>query len=143
MPALWEPTEERIELAQVTRFTRFVEDAQPELSLPDYNALYQWSVAEPAMFWQAVWDYCDVKASATSRDVLLDGDKMPGAQWFPDARLNFAENLLARRDDALALVSLLENGARRAWGPREQVMSEVVSNFQHIRQTANKPGSVV
>ena len=60
-----------------------------------------------------VWQFCGVTASATSDTVVLHEDRMPGAVWFPDARLNFAENLLQRRDQGVALIGLLEDGSRR------------------------------
>lgn len=66
----------------------------------------------PADFWSAVWDYCGIVASAPYADVVTYFSQFPGAQWFPGARLNFAENLLKFKDDKLALVGLLETGER-------------------------------
>ena len=77
-----------------------------------YESLHHWSVTATSGFWQSVWDYCDVVASQPSAEVVVDADKMPGATWFPGARLNFAENLLRHRGSGTALISLLENGAR-------------------------------
>ncbi len=56
----------------------------------------RWSIAEPEAFWREVWHDAGIVGDAGSR-TLIDANKMPGARWFPDARLNFAENLLARR----------------------------------------------
>jgi acetoacetyl-CoA synthetase len=81
------------------------------LALEDQAALYAWSVRERADFWRLVWDYGQVRGDPGAR-VLVDGDRMPGARWFPDARLNFAENLLRRRDDADAIVFWGEDRAR-------------------------------
>ena len=67
----------------------------------------------PEIFWNEVWDSCGVIASRKGSTVLVDGDKMPGARWFPEARLNFAENLLRRGDRGDALVFWDENGLRR------------------------------
>jgi acetoacetyl-CoA synthetase len=85
----------------------------PEIDLPTYEALHQWSITNTTDFWRCIWDYCEVIASRDSDVVVRDLEKMPGATWFPDARLNFAENLLRRRGDQTAIISLLENGARR------------------------------
>ena len=71
--------------------------------------MHRWSIEQPEEFWSAVWDFCEVIGEKGSV-VLRDGDRMPGAQWFPEARLNFAENLLTRRDDSEAIVSWDENG---------------------------------
>ncbi len=106
---LWRPSEDRIAAANLTRFTHFVNDRYA-VGAHDYAALWQWSIAEREQFWSAVWDFCQIKASARGERVLVDGDRMPGARWFPDARLNFAENLLRRRDDAEAIVFWNEAG---------------------------------
>jgi len=70
----------------------------------DYDELQRWSVTERERFWQSIWSFCGVIGDAPGETVLLDGERMPGARWFPDARLNFAENLLRRRDRGTALV---------------------------------------
>ena len=100
---LWEPRPEDVERAGLTRFTTFVRERHG-VEAPDYAALHAWSVAEPAAFWDSVWEHCGVVAAAKGGAVLVDADRMPGARWFPEARLNFAENLLRRRDDGPAIV---------------------------------------
>jgi len=109
---LWQPSAERIEGANLSRFSGYVNERYG-LELASFEALYDWSVNSDAAFWGAVWDFCEVIASERGEVVLEDGDKFPGARWFPQARLNFAENLMRYRDDQVALVSLLENGSRR------------------------------
>ncbi|WP_237567910.1 acetoacetate--CoA ligase [Microbulbifer hydrolyticus] len=93
------------------QFRRRVNESHQQ-SLPDYSALYQWSVDNRETFWGELWDFGEVVASARGERVL-GKDAMPGAEWFPDARLNFAENLLRFRDDRVALIERLENGGRR------------------------------
>ncbi|MFQ5935217.1 MAG: acetoacetate--CoA ligase [Acidiferrobacterales bacterium] len=110
---LWKPSEERIKRANITAFIDAVRD-QWAVTIPDYPALYQWSVDEPEKFWRSVWSFADVRAAHAGDAVLEDGDKMPGAQWFPDARLNFAENLLRSRGEQPAIFFWGENQARRA-----------------------------
>jgi len=97
---LWAPSEARIARANITEFARRVEPANG-VALPDYAALWRWSVDNSEAFWRALWDYAGVIGARGER-TLIDGDSMPGAKWFPDARINFAENLLCRRpaDDA-------------------------------------------
>ena len=100
--ALWVPSANRIAAANITAFARSAE-AKWGVTLPDYPALHAWSVEQPEQFWTSVWD--DGKVTGERGDtVLIDGDRMPGARWFPDARLNFAQNLLRSRDDGDALV---------------------------------------
>ena len=99
---LWVPDTARIADANITAFTRQAE-ARWGRSFADYAALHGWSIDQPAEFWTSIWEYGEVKGS--KGDVVLeDGDRMPGARWFPGARLNFAENLLRQRDDSDALV---------------------------------------
>ena len=110
---LWRPSAERIAQAELTKFSDFVVERFPEIDLPTYEALHQWSITNTTDFWRCIWDYSGVIASRDSDVVVRDLQKMPGASWFPDARLNFAENLLRRRGDQTAIISLLENGTRR------------------------------
>ncbi|OGA66644.1 MAG: acetoacetate--CoA ligase [Betaproteobacteria bacterium RIFCSPLOWO2_12_FULL_65_14] len=109
---LWEPSERAIEEAQLTQFARQVVRKR-RLELNSYPEFYRWSVDRPEEFWSDVWDYCGVIASRKGSTVLVDGDKMPGARWFPEARLNFAENLMRRGDRGDAFVFWDETGFRR------------------------------
>ncbi len=109
---LWEPSERAIEEAQLTQFARQVVRKR-RLELNSYPEFYRWSVDNPEEFWSDVWDYCGVVASRKGSTVLVDGDKMPGAHWFPEARLNFAENLMRRGDRGDAFVFWDETGFRR------------------------------
>jgi acetoacetyl-CoA synthetase len=102
---IWRPSPTRIRRARITSFARAVNRQ------PDYADLWRWSVAEPARFWRAVWDQCRV-AGTRSELVLADGDRMPGARWFPDAQLSYVENLLGRRGDRTAIVFRSEDGRR-------------------------------
>jgi len=110
---LWTPSTERIEQAQISRFIEFVNERHAAGLARDYFALHRWALADSEAFWSTLWDFCQVLASEKGSRVLADGGRFPGAGWFPEARLNFAENLLRYRDDRPALVSLLENGQRR------------------------------
>ena len=93
MKPLWSPSEEAIEQAQLTQFARQVVRKR-HLDLNSYPEFYQWSIDQPEEFWSDVWETCGVIASRKGSTVLVDGDKMPGAKWFPEARLNIAEKRL-------------------------------------------------
>jgi acetoacetyl-CoA synthetase len=110
---LWQPTARQIEAANLTAFLRAARERSLS-ELRDGTALYEWSVNQPAGFWSLVWDFCGVVSSASGSEVVVDGDKMPGAQFFPDARLNFAENLLRRRDATPAMIFRGEDRVRRS-----------------------------
>ncbi|HVL35886.1 MAG TPA: acetoacetate--CoA ligase [Burkholderiales bacterium] len=111
-PKLWEPSERAIEEAQLTEFARQVVRKR-RLELNSYPDFYRWSVESPEEFWSDLWDYCGVVAARKGSTVLVDGHKMPGARWFPEARLNYAENLLRRGDRGDAFVFWDETGFRR------------------------------
>src|SRR4051794_1889275 len=91
---LWQPTPERIAQANVTDFASRV-SAETGRAFAEYAELWQWSIDDSERFWSLLWDWAGIRGIRGER-VLVDGDRMPGARWFPDARLNFAENLLAR-----------------------------------------------
>jgi acetoacetyl-CoA synthase len=79
-------------------------NAHQKLNLRSYPELYQWSIENIPDFWAALWDFAEIKASQDYDQVVDDLQKFPGAKWFPEARLNFAENLLRYRDDQLAFI---------------------------------------
>ena len=115
---LWQPNSQQIEQANVSRFRRFI-NQKHNIELADYPALYQWSIDQPEAFWCAVWEESGVIAETRGETVLEQGDKMPGAHWFPQARLNFAQNLLRRRDDGDALIFRGEDKVQRRVSHRE------------------------
>ncbi len=115
-PILWQPSAQRISDSNISRFIELVneryEAAVDGAKLRDSAHLYEWSVREPEQFWNALWDFAGVIAETRGSRTLIDGDKMPGAKWFPDARLNYAQNLLRRRDDETAIVFWGEDKVR-------------------------------
>ena len=104
---LWTPSPEKIAAANMTRFIEMV-NRKYNKSFNAYDQLYAWSVESIAEFWAAVWEFVGVKASRPYDQVVDDINKMPGAEWFSGAHLNFAENLLRFRDDRPAIVGLTE-----------------------------------
>ncbi|WP_375177208.1 acetoacetate--CoA ligase [Marinobacter mobilis] len=91
-PVVWTPTDEVLANCQMTRFMRALED-QGHGPFADYHDLHQWSIDNLEPFWQAVWDFCGLRCDTPAERVLGKRD-MPGAEWFPGMRLNFAANLL-------------------------------------------------
>ena len=108
---LWKPSAERIASARITAFTQKLREKYSQ-QFPDYWSLWRWSIANKEVFWREVWDFCGVVGDTGER-TLVDGHLMPGAKWFPDARLNYAENLLRKRGPDEALVFWNEAGDRR------------------------------
>ena len=138
---LWQPSAERIQQANMTAFMRFVEQDW-NIRLADYPALYQWSIDYPEQFWRSLWSFTGVIAEHQGEITLKDGDKMPGAQWFPEARLNFAENLLRRRDDQQAIVFWGEDRIRRSLTAAE-LYDQVARLAQALRDSGVSAGDRV
>jgi acetoacetyl-CoA synthetase len=111
------------------------------LKLSDYGSLYAWSITERADFWRLLWDFCGVRGDPGS-PVILNDDRMPGARWFPEARLNFSENLLRRRDDADAIVFWGEDRVRRRLSHR-QLHDQVARVARALHQSGVKAGDRV
>jgi len=109
---LWRPSPERIKQANLTAFIAALKE-EWGFEPADYSALHRWSIAEKEKFWRSVWSFSGIIAETQGQLAVIDDDKMPGAHWFPEARLNFAENLLRRRDDGPALIFQGEDQVRR------------------------------
>jgi len=115
MSEIWRPSAARIADANLTRFIDCL-NARLGLKLRDYGDLYAWSVAQPAEFWTEIARFADVRADWGAGPAMAEGGwgaQRPGACFFPNARLNFAENLLRYSDDQPALVFRNERDARR------------------------------
>ena len=138
---LWSPQEERVRGSAMYRFMTFVNKRQ-ELAIRDYPGLYQWSVDHIDHFWEDLWDFIDVKASKGYDKVLEEPVKMPGAKWFPGARLNFAENLLRYRDRSTALVFRAEDRPARRMSYAE-LYDEVARLAKSLRAMGVKAGDRV
>jgi acetoacetyl-CoA synthetase len=109
---LWRPSKSRIAEANLTAFMSAIRQ-EWGVAPADYAALHDWSIREKERFWQSIWSFCEVRAETRGEVILEDGHRMPGARWFPEARLNFAENLLRRRDEGEAVVFRGEDGGTR------------------------------
>ena len=106
--AVWSPSADRVESS---RLKSFIDRFAP--GLEDYSTLHHWSITQPARFWQAVADHCDLKLASEPGSIVEDFDRMPGARWFEGARLNYADNLLSGDADRTAIAFVNERGDRR------------------------------
>ena len=108
---LWTPSSAQVAAAPLTAFmAQAGERAGRKFS--SFAELHAWSITERAAFWDLVWDFCGVIGQKGSR-VLVDADKMPAAAFFPDAKLNFAENLLRGSGSREAIVFRGEDKVER------------------------------
>ena len=123
---VWTPSAAAVAAAPMTRFAGEASRLAGGPLAP-YRALHAWSVADRAGFWSLLWDFAGV-IGQKGASAMRDGEKMPGARFFPEARLNFAENLLRRRDEGDAIVFRGEEGATRRLSWRQ--LNELVSRLQ-------------
>ena len=143
---LWSPSAEQVARANITRFM----SATPAR---DYAALYRWSIDEPEEFWAAVWRFCGIVADArpgedpwtrvlVGRDRVAPPEPTTGPTWFLGARLNFAENLLRRRDQGPALIFWNEHGRQRSLTHAE-LHEEVTRVAEALRRVGVEVGDRV
>ncbi|MBT3238692.1 MAG: acetoacetate--CoA ligase [Rhodospirillaceae bacterium] len=138
---LWQPSDTRVSTSNMTAFMEEVENDW-NVTIEDVPALYDFSIAETEKFWQSLKDFAGISAETWGNVVLENPDAMPGARFFPEARLNFAENLLRRRDDDDAIVFWGEDKVRRklSYGGLYDRVSLVA---QALSRAGVKPGDRV
>jgi acetoacetyl-CoA synthetase len=140
MPPLWQPGPERVRASHLTKFQHAIERAH-QRTFADYRDLHRWTVEHPPEFWAALWDYAGVVGQRGER-LAVDLDRMPGARFFPDGRLNFAANLLRRDDDAPAIIATTEHG-RDAELTFSELGREVRRTAAALRHDGVRPGDRV
>lgn len=138
---VWKPSGTRIAQTRLSKFIDLV-DHTWGISCKNYQDLHQWSINEPEKFWKSLWDFGGVISETAGKIVIRDAQKLPGAIFFPDAKLNFAENLLRRRDNEPAIIFSSESGIKRNFSYQE--LYELVSRLrQAMIKTGVKPGDRV
>jgi acetoacetyl-CoA synthetase len=141
MSELWRPSAARIADANLTRFMRCV-NARRGTTLEDFTALYAWSLSSAETFWTEVARFADLRADFGTGPVIENAQQMPGARFFPAARINFAANLLKFDDEQPALVFRNERGTRRTLSYRE-LRAEVARVAAGLREAGVVPGDRV
>ncbi|HXG54574.1 MAG TPA: acetoacetate--CoA ligase [Vicinamibacterales bacterium] len=137
---IWTPSAGRISEARITQFVRHVE-SRWLIDVPDYDALFRFSIERPADFWRSTWDFCGVVGDPGER-VVIDLDKMPGARFFPDARLNFTENVLRQEGSGPALIFNGE-GQRHQTVSHAALRADVGRFADALRAEGVRPGDRV
>jgi len=137
---LWTPSQASIDAANMTAFIAQV-NRRHDLSIADYDALYQWSIDDKENFWSEIWDFCGIVGERGER-ILIDGDEIEKAQWFPDASLNFAENLLRKKNNEIAIYFRAEDQVdyRLTY---EELYAQVASLAAWLKSKGLNPGERV
>ena len=132
-PILWTPSPERAQASRMAQFIRWLK-TERDLTFADYPALWQWSVTDLDGFWSAIWEFFAIRASAPYTAVLADR-RMPGAVWFPGARLNYAEHMLRQvqktpNEQALVTQSETFGRAELTWAQLSAQVASVAARFR-------------
>src|ERR1700710_1081657 len=131
---LWTPAPERVEATSLTRFARWAASKHGLGPDPSYAELWQWSVDDLDGFWAAIWEFFDVQAS-TPYECVLGSRAMPGAEWFPGARLSYAEHVFrGKPDSALALqhASELRELDWMTWGELRDLTARIATGLRFL-----------
>ncbi len=137
----WRPSEQWLSDANLTCFIKFVQKNYDK-GVVDYDSLYKWSTDEIENFWQAVWDFCGVRASVKSEVILDHAPHITKAKFFPKAKLNYAENLIENHDVAKAVVFWGENKVKKTL-TRQELREAVSKVAQALKEYGVKPGDRV
>jgi acetoacetyl-CoA synthetase len=150
---LWAPSPQQMASSRLAAYMRWLE-ANKDLHFDDYQALWQWSVDDLETFWQSVWDFFGVQADGCREPVLASRD-MPGASWYPDIWLNYAEHVFRNASaDCPALVARSENEPVRevSWAELERLTRALAATLRALGVEAgdrvasympNRPETVV
>jgi acetoacetyl-CoA synthetase len=132
---LWTPPADVRETTEIGRFLNWLRDERGR-DLADYDALWQWSVSDLEGFWGAIWDFFAIRAHAPHERVL-GSREMPGAQWFPGARLNYAEHLLGTDEDTDRVAVVARSQTRK---PIELTFGELREQVARARAGLQRLG---
>ena len=150
---LWTPSDSSKSSSNLRRFMADV-NAQTGRHLETYEDILKYSTDNVEEFWLKLWNFCEIRAEKRGNRVLVGGDKMPGGHFFPEARLNYAENLLRRNDDGTALIfwgedkvrlslSWAELNARMAQTQRALSTAGIVAGDRVCAGVPNHPETIV
>ncbi len=138
---LWAPRPDQIAPTRLAAYMQWL-DAERGLNFDDYDALWRWSVDQLETFWQSIWDFFDVRANG-SCDPVLGASTMPGAQWYPNAQLNYAEHVFRRAtDERPALIARSEDTGTHEV-PWAQLKADTGALAAHLRKLGVGPGDRV
>lgn len=135
-PILWTPSPERAAASRMADFLRWL-DRERGLTFHDYNALWEWSVRDLDGFWTAILAFFDLRIAPIPEGALAER-RMPGAVWFPGARLNFAEQILRQGEITPERVALIVQS--ETFGRREMTWAELRAQVASVAAQMRKMG---
>jgi acetoacetyl-CoA synthetase len=139
---MWTPSQARLASHQLSDFARFVAARTGRDFRYDYAALHEWSVGDRGAFWTSVIEYCGLVYEGSLSPALLDGQRLPGARWFPELRLNYAENLLRHPTAHDAVITCDEAGNHRTYSYGD-LRNDCLANMRALAAANLGPGDTV
>ncbi|MAR78955.1 MAG: acetoacetate--CoA ligase [Rhodospirillaceae bacterium] len=134
---LWSPSEEDIVNSNITKFISYL--SQREINLKDYLELFLWAEENPEIFYDTLWGFSNIISKSKGKQIVRDRHLMPGAKWFPDAELNFAENLMIGNEESDAIIFEGEDFTSKKL-TRKELVEQVSILAQAFKQDGVKPG---
>ena len=110
-PILWSPSKERIHSSQMFKFMEFV-NSKKIITLKSFEDLHKWSITNKSDFWSQIWSFFDIIGNKGNKPFIDPINKMPGSNFFPSGKVNYAENMLRRCDAGIAIVFRSEDKIR-------------------------------
>jgi acetoacetyl-CoA synthetase len=132
---LWTPPADAGERFEIGRYQEWLRTTRG-LDFPDYEALWQWSITDLEGFWSSIWEFFEIR-SHSPYERVLGSREMPGAEWFPGARLNFAEHMLGRDEDTDAVAIVARSQSRE---PRELTFGDLREQVARARAGLKRLG---
>ena len=111
-PVLWSPSEERVKSSQMYKFIKII-NQKHNINIKNFSDLHNWSIKNKIDFWSIIWDFFDVIGSKGTKPYIEPINKMPGSKFFPNGKVNYAENMLSGDISGPAIVFKSENKIRK------------------------------
>ena len=128
-PVLWSPSDERIKSSQMYKFIKIINEKN-NINIQNFTDLHTWSIENKADFWSAIWDFFDVIGSKGMKPYIDPINKMPGSKFFPNGKVNYAENMLSGDVSGPAIVFKSEDKIRKEVSWKElKVQVAALANF--------------
>ena len=128
-PILWSPSDERVKSSQMYQFIKII-NKKNNINIQNFIDLHSWSIENKAEFWSEIWDFFEVKGFKGVKPYIKPENQMPGSKFFPNGKVNYAENMLSGDVSGPAIVFKSENKIRKevSWNDLKTEVS-ALANF--------------
>ena len=132
-PVLWSPSDERVKSSQMYKFMEIINEKN-NVDIQNFTDLHTWSIKDKADFWSAIWDFFAIKGSKGNEPFVDPINQIPGSKFFPNGKVNYAENMLSGDVSGPAIVFKSEDKIRKEVSWKElKVQVAAFANFLKIQ----------